>query len=179
MEMEATERWQNERVELRLLRPGDVTDAYIGWLNDPEINRFLESRFQHQDRASVAAFVEAMLASDRNLLLAIVDQADGRHVGNIKLGPIDRPHGLADIGIIVGERTAWGRGFGTAAIQCVVEIARHELGLRKLSAGCYASNRGSARAFEKAGFHVEAVRRDHLSLDGRFEDHILLSLFLT
>jgi RimJ/RimL family protein N-acetyltransferase len=179
MEIEATQRWQNECVALRVLRPDDVTDAYVGWLNDPGINRFLESRFQRHDKAGVAAFVQAMLASDRNLLLAITDRADGRHVGNIKLGPIDPPHGLADIGLIIGDRMAWGRGLGTAAIQCVVEIARHELGLRKLTAGCYASNLGSARAFEKAGFHVDAVRREHLNLDGRFEDHVLLSLFLT
>jgi ribosomal-protein-alanine N-acetyltransferase len=179
MEIEATARWRNARVALRLLRPDEVTDAYVDWLNDPEINRYLESRFQPQDRASVTAFVAAMLASDRNLLLAITDPANGRHVGNIKLGPIDRPHGLADIGIIIGDRAAWGRGLGTAAIECVVAIARDELGLRKLTAGCYASNRASARAFEKAGFHVDAIRRDHLNLDGRFEDHILLSRFLT
>lgn len=179
MDIEATARWQNASVALRLLRPEDVSAAYVGWLNDPEINRFLESRFQHQDEASVAAFVGAMLASDRNLLLAIIDQRDGRHVGNIKIGPIDRPHGLADVGIIIGERSVWGHGLGTAAIHCAVDIARDELGLRKLTAGCYASNKGSARAFEKAGFQVEVVRPQHLNLDGRFEDHVLLTRFLT
>ena len=178
MRIEATDRWRNELVALRLLRTEDVTDTYVDWLNDPEINRFLESRFQRQDSAGVEAYVEAMLASDRNLLLAITDRALGLHVGNIKLGPIDRPHGLGDIGIMIGDRAAWGLGLGTAAIRCLVDIARDELGLRKLSAGCYASNRGSVRAFEKVGFQVEAVRPHHFDLDGRFEDHILLSRFL-
>ncbi len=179
MRREATGRWQDDAVALSLLRPEDVSDAYIGWLNDPEINRYLESRFQPQDRAGVEAFVAAMLASETNLFLAITDRALNRHVGNIKLGPIDRAHGLGEIGIMIGDRAAWGRGIGSAAIARLADIAGHELGLRKLSAGCYASNAGSARAFEKAGFRVEAVRPAHFLLDGRPEDLILLGRLLT
>lgn len=178
MDLPETDRWRDETVALGLLRPEMVSEAYIGWLNDPEINRYLESRFRTQDRGEVERFVAAMLASERDLFLAITDRALGRHVGNIKLGPIDRAHGLGEIGIMIGDRAAWGRGIGSAAIRRVADIARHELGLRKLSAGCYASNRGSARAFEKAGFRVEAVRPAHFILDGRPEDLILLGRLL-
>ena len=179
MRLEPTERWRDEAVALSLLRPEAVSDAYLGWLNDPAINRFLESRFRTQDRAGVEAFVAAMLDSESNLFLAITDRALRRHVGNIKLGPIDRAHGLGEVGIMIGDRAAWGRGIGSAAIARLADIATHELGLRKLSAGCYASNQGSARAFEKAGFHVEAVRPAHFLLDGRPEDLILLGRLLT
>jgi RimJ/RimL family protein N-acetyltransferase len=174
MRIAATERWRDETVALSLLQPEAVSDAYIGWLNDPEINRYLESRFQPQDRASVEAFVAAMLASERDLFLAITDRALGRHVGNIKLGPIDRAHGLGEIGIMIGDRAAWGRGIGARAINLIVGIARHELGLRRLTAGCYASNVGSRKAFEKAGFAVEAVRPAHYLLDGAPEDAVLM-----
>lgn len=178
MHIESTDRWSNDLVALRLLRAQDVTDDYIAWLNDPEINRYLESRFTIQNRAGVEAFVNKMLDDDRVLFLAIHDLGLGRHVGNIKLGPVDRPHRLGEIGLMIGDRAAWNRGIGTAAIRLVMAIAKHELGLRRLTAGCYASNVGSAKAFEKAGFRVEAVRPAHFLLDGRPEDLILLGAFI-
>ena len=49
--------------------------------------------------------------------------------------------------------------------------------LRKLTAGCYADNKGSRIAFERAGFAVEAVRRAHFVSDGRLEDLVLLARF--
>ncbi len=79
---------------------------------------------------------------------------------------------------MIGDREAWGRGIGSEAIRVMVDIARDELGLRKLTAGCYASNVGSSRAFEKAGFHVEGRRAGHFLLDGRPEDLVLMARFI-
>ncbi|MEO8680724.1 MAG: GNAT family N-acetyltransferase [Vicinamibacterales bacterium] len=171
-----TAHWHAHQVELFLLEPHDVTDSYAGWLNDPEVNRYLESRFVPHDIASVRDFVGGVLADSRALLLGI--RALGRHVGNIKLAPIEVHHGLGEVGIMIGEREAWGRGLGSEAIRCVATIAAQEFGLRKLTAGCYASNVGSAKAFQKAGFHVEGVRPRHFLLDGRPEDLILMAQFL-
>lgn len=178
MRLEPTALWADERVGLFLLTPDLVTDAYVGWLGDPEVNRYLESRFAVQDRASVEAFVTNLLASDTNLFLGICDRDLDLHVGNIKLGPIDRRHGLGEIGIMIGDRRAWGRGVGGRAIALVADIAREELGLRKLTAGCYARNVGSAKAFEKASFVVECVRPAHFLLDGEPEDLVLMARLL-
>ncbi len=103
----------------------------------------------------------------------------GRHVGNVKLAPIDRRHGLGEVGILVGEPDAWGRGIASSALLAISAIAQNQLSLRKLTAGCYASNVGSRKAFERAGFTVEGVRRDHFILDGRPEHLQLLGKWLT
>lgn len=178
MRLEPSRRWRDDRVELFLLTPDLVSEAYVGWLNDEAVNRFLESRFQHQDIDGVRAFVAGMLESDKNLFLGIRDLGLDRHVGNIKLGPIDPRHGLGEIGIMIGDREAWGRGIGSSAIAVLADIARDELGLRKLTAGCYASNLGSSKAFEKAGFAVEGNRPGHFILDGRPEDLVLMARHL-
>jgi ribosomal-protein-alanine N-acetyltransferase len=170
--------WRNPRVELFLLEPAHVTADYVGWLNDRAVNRFLESRFVTHDLESTRQFVQAARENAGVLFLGIRSLDSGRHVGNIKLAPIDPRHGLGEIGIIVGERSAWGKGVAPAAIDCLAGIARHQLSLRKLTAGCYASNGGSARAFEKAGFHVEGRRPGHFLLDGQPEDLVLLARFI-
>lgn len=174
MQLPQTARWSDDLVELFLLEPAHANDAYVGWLNDREVNRFLESRFTTHDVLSVRSFIQSALDSDQVLFLGIRSRALGRHVGNIKIA-IDPHHGRGEVGIMIGDREAWGHGIGTAAIRTVSAIAGSELRLRRLTAGCYGSNAGSARAFEKAGFQIEAVRRGHFLLDGRPEDLILLA----
>lgn len=178
MILEPTPRWRTDVVECFLLEPDLVSDDYVAWLNDPEVNRFLESRFQVQTLEGVREFVARQLADPRSLFLGIRSVELGRHVGNVKISPIVREHGLGEIGIMIGDRDAWGRGVATEALRVIAAIARHELGLRKLTAGCYESNGGSTRAFLKAGFHIEATRPDHFLLDGEPEDFILMARHL-
>lgn len=175
MFLPATQRWGDTTVQLFLLEPEHVEPAYVAWLNDPRVNRYLESRYAPHDLDSTRAFVQDCRADERTLMLGIRAPSMGhQHIGNIKLGPIDPRHQTGDIGILIGEPAAWGRGFARAAIARMSAIARDELGLRKLTAGCYASNVGSARAFESAGFAIEGRRPAQFLLDGQPEDLILM-----
>jgi ribosomal-protein-alanine N-acetyltransferase len=171
--------WHDERVELFLLEEADVGSAYVGWLNDPLVNRYLESRFMVHNEDSTRAFVSSCLDDPCTLMLGVRSIAlQGRHVGNIKLGPIDRRHGLGEVGVLIGDREAWGGGLASSAIRLLCAIAAQQLGLRKLTAGCYASNVGSERAFVKAGFSVEGLRQRHFLLGDRLEDLVLMARWL-
>lgn len=167
-----------ESGSLFVLMPEHVTDSYVSWLNDPEINRYLESRFVTHTVESTKAFVASVLASPNSLFLGIKSHQLDRHVGNIKLGPLDPHHATGDIGILIGDKAAWGKGIATSAIEAISAIAANHLKLRKLTAGCYASNAGSQRAFEKAGFLVEGMRPAQFLLDGRPEDLVLMGRVL-
>lgn len=165
-------------ISLFIINSEDVSDNYVSWLNDPEVNRFLESRFQRQDIESVKKFVAICDSSQDTFLFGIRSKAlGGMHVGNIKIGPIDNHHGLAEIGLLIGERAVWGKGVGTDSIKLVTQFAFNELGIRKITAGCYQSNFGSKRAFEKAGFKVEGIRERHFILNDVQEALIILGLW--
>lgn len=170
--------WTYANVRLFLLEESHVGATYVGWMAAPVINQFLESRFSAHDEASIRAYVGAMRQSPTDLFCGIHSLDLDSHVGNIKLGPIDREHQRGEIGIMIGDRNAWGLGIGSAAISAICGIAKHELGLRKITAGCYAGNVGSQKAFEKAGFSVEGVRPRHFILDGQDEDLVLLAKFI-
>lgn len=161
-------------VTLAPITVSHVTDRYVGWLNDGIVNQYLESRFQHHTLESTARFVIDSIQNPDVLLLAIeVDAFQEKHVGNIKLGPINRHHSTAEIGILVGDRNAWGKGLATDAIEVVKSIAKDELNLRRLTAGCYEKNQGSQRAFLKAGFTLEGRRPGHFLLEGAPEALVL------
>ncbi len=165
-----------QSIFLRPLSDADVSDSYIGWLNDPEVGRFLETRYSHHDRASVLNFVRAMNTSGVEFLFGIFLAADGRHVGNIKVGPIKWPHPVADVSLLIGDRSVWGRGVATEAIGLISRWAFKDLAVRKLSAGLYAPNEGSRRAFLKAGYQQEGLRRRHYLLDGTMCDLVEMGL---
>ncbi len=165
---------EGKRLRLRDIVPEDASDTYANWMNDPDVNRYAEFRFTRHTPESIRQYIEAVTRSDTSLFLAIIDTQEERHIGNIKLGNIEHQHGVADVGIIIGEKSYWGRGFGTEAIDLLAGYAFATLGLRKLTAGFYATNTGSIRAFEKAGFTAEGVMKAQYISDGKVIDGVLL-----
>lgn len=164
------------RLVLRRLLPADVSEAYVDWLNDPEVKRFLETRHVKQDGESVRNFVTEKAASDNEFLFGIFLIEDGRHIGNIKVGPISKIHHLADVSLLIGVRDCWGKGYAAEAISAVSRHAFDALGVRKLSASMYVLNEGSRRAFLKVGYVEEGRRRSHYMLDGSPCDLVELGL---
>ena len=165
------------RVGLRPLVSGDAGERYVAWLNDPEVVRFTESRGRSYDLRDVRAYIEKGAADSRVLLLAVVELDSLRHVGNVKVGPFDAVHGTASMGIIIGEKDCWGQGIGAEAVALAAGLAFRDMGVRKLTAGCIDLNGGSVRAFEKAGFEVECVRKRHNLCEGEFRHVVMLCLF--
>lgn len=161
---------------LRPITLGDVGPRYVSWLNDPAVNRYLESRFGPHTEESVRAYVKGLLGDPANAFMAILENETGEHVGNIKLGPIHPFHRSGDIGILLGEPRTWGKGYATEAIALLCQHAFATLGLHKVTAGCYHTNVGSIRAFQRAGFAIEGVRRSQFESEGGRVDHVLLGL---
>jgi RimJ/RimL family protein N-acetyltransferase len=166
-----------ERLYLRAVQPSDATERYVGWLNDHAVMRFMETPAGGHTVDGLRSYISAMQAKPDTLFLAIVVREGDRHIGNIKLGPVDRRHGTADVALMLGDRACWGRGYATEAIGLVSDHAFGRLGVRKLTAGCYSGNVGSLRAFEKAGYHVEGVRRTQYRCEGELHDGLLLARF--
>ncbi|MGP1609846.1 MAG: GNAT family N-acetyltransferase, partial [Burkholderiales bacterium] len=165
----------SESIFLRSLQPGDATLAYLGWLSDPTINAHLEVRFSPpQSVSDLALFIADVNQSSHTLMLGIFLEEDGRHIGNIKLGPIDRHHHVGDMGFLIGDKQQWGKGYASKAIALLADYAFTHLGLAKLTAGCYAENEGSRRALLKAGFVEEGRRISQWSVADRRQDGILL-----
>ncbi len=167
---------EGERVVLREVRASDVTDAYHAWMNDPEVTRFLEIRFVPHSKEDIAAYVERSRHDRTNVFLAIVRREDGAHIGNVRLGAINWIHRTAELALVIGEKSAWGRGYATETIALVVDYGFRVLNLHKVSAGCYGPNEGSIRAFLKAGFTEEARRPQHFFSNGRYVDHVWLGI---
>ena len=164
------------RTRLRLVELSDCGPRYLSWLNDPEVNRYLETRWQTQTEESIRSFVAAMEADRWSYLFCIIERQDGRHVGNVKLGPVSPRHLCADVSYFIGERSCWGRGLASEAIGLATDFGFRFLGLNRVQAGVYGSNLGSIKALERNGFRAEGCWRRQLRTGLEWEDHLWLGL---
>lgn len=161
-----------ERIYLRRLTEDDASEAYVHWMNDPEINQYLESRFYTHTIESTKAFIRSV-TNDNNYQFGIFIKETNKHIGNIKIGSINNYHRFADIGFLIGEKDYWGKGIATEAIGLATDFSFNTLKLHKLWGGLYSPNIGSLRAFQKNGYEQEGVRKSFCLLNGVYYDDIM------
>ena len=163
---------------LRTLSTQDATDAYLAWLHDSTVNRFLHLDELPSTTLDLAFYIEKMNTSPVDILFGLFDTLTDLHIGNIKIGEINWKHSFAEIGILIGERSFQQRGYATDALQQIIGLAFGELKLYKLIAGINEQNDRSIRLFEKQGFCLEGTRRrQFVDRAGNRFDGLLYGLF--
>lgn len=170
---------RGERIYLRDVQLADVNENYHRWMNDPEVTRYLESRFYPNTLEALREYVSCRRGDHNSVFFAIVLNEGDRHIGNIKLGSINWIHRLADVGIIIGEKDCWGKGYATEAIRLIARHSFNTMNLHKLIAGVYGVNAGSSHAFLKAGFVREGLYKQHYFCEGKYMDSEMLGLLAT
>lgn len=165
-----------KRIYLREVRETDVNDDYYLWLNDPDVNKYLETRYIVQSKEMIKQYVQKKRSKLDEPFFAICLIDNDRHIGNIKLGPINWIHRKADVSLFIGAKDSWGKGYASEAISLISDYAFNVLGLNKLKAGAYAENAGSIKAFEKCGFIIEGVFKNDVFCNGGLMDSVILGL---
>jgi [ribosomal protein S5]-alanine N-acetyltransferase len=165
-----------EKIYLRGLERRDLDGDYFQWLNDYEVTKYLESGHFPNTQESMEKFFQNMVLSGENAVFAIVDKNNDKHIGNIKLGPIDWYHKRAVIGYLIGNREYWGKGYATEAIDLTVEYGFMRLGLHKIWACIAANHPASVRVCEKVGLNIEGYSRDSFFFEGIYYDRIFVGI---
>jgi len=176
--MQYNGRLDGEDIYLRSCVVSDCTDEYLSWLNDPQVNEYLETRWEKQDLESISKFVDAKLKSKDEYLFAIITKdIQEKHIGNIKIGPIHPRYLYADISYFLGDRAYWGKGLATQAIGLVTSFGFDTLGLFRIQAGVHEKNIGSIRALQKSHFmHEATLRKQLVDVNGNRQDHLFFGI---
>lgn len=80
-------------------------------------------------------------------------EVDGKHIGNCVYYNIDERRGEAELGIMIGDRACWGKGYGTDAVRTLIDHVFSETKIRRLYLKTLEWNQRAHRCFEKCGFH--------------------------
>lgn len=164
------------RIYLRPLEREDLHEEYLQWLNDPRVNRYLETGIFPTTREKLTRYYEQIANSPDQVILAIIEKKEGKHIGNVKLGPIYWVHRKAIFGILIGDERFWGQGIATETTHLMVEYAFSRLNLNKIELGVYAEHKAAIRCYEAVGFRIEGCFRESLFHEGKYKDSLWMGL---
>lgn len=163
------------KVLLRTFRPEDITDRYIAWLNDPVVVRYSNQRFLMHDRTSCLRYLNSFSGTN-NLFLSVRRLDNDQAIGTMT-AYISRQHGTVDVGILIGDKSVWGKGYGQDAWDALVNWLLAQVSIRKLTAGTLACNTAMVRIMERSGMQLEAVRKSQEIVAEVPQDILLFARF--
>jgi [ribosomal protein S5]-alanine N-acetyltransferase len=167
---------ERERVSLQPLERSHLTAEYLSWLNDPEVTRYMETGTFPITVDDLERFFQSVTGSREQVAFAIVHKESGKHIGNVKLGPIQWVHRGATLGIMIGDKKFWGQGFGEDATRLAVEYGFYRLNLRRIDLGVFADHEVAVHCYEKVGFKIEGRFREELFQGGEYKDRLWMGL---
>jgi RimJ/RimL family protein N-acetyltransferase len=169
---------RGETIHLTTLDPSNAETAR-GWVNDPEINRYLLSGqvpVTIEQEADFYRRVEANWAAAKGYVFEIHVAADGRYIGNCGLDEVDMRHRSAQIGIFIGDIAAQNKGYGSDTILTLMRFGFDTLGLNRIEIRSQADNERSMHLYEKLGFKAVGHLREATYTYGKFVDEALFDM---
>lgn len=157
----------------------ELTPVYRRWMNDLHIASMLgavwEQGLPMTDQDEEAWF-DGMRQNRDVVTFTIYEQSTDVPLGNASLMGVRSLHQSAELGILVGERSAQGKGYGTEAVKLILDYGFTLLGLHRVWLSCLARNGGALRAYERAGFKEFGRGREAWQLGGVRQDVVLMDV---
>ncbi|MBI5195885.1 MAG: GNAT family N-acetyltransferase [Nitrospirae bacterium] len=165
------------KVYLRGIEESDLNnDRYFQWLNDHDNDLYTSHAMWPNTKEKMRVFYKRVSGHKNDVVFCIHEKSTDRHIGNIGLHEINWIHRRAELAILIGEKDAQLKGYGTEAINLLAAHAFNKLNLHRIGLGVNAHNEAAIRAYKKAGFVEEGIFRDHFLRNGLFTDVVRLAV---
>jgi RimJ/RimL family protein N-acetyltransferase len=171
---------KGELVRLSAFDPEEMGKAYAIWNRDSEFKRLLDTdpNRLYSAKAGIDFFNKMVeKAKPENHAFSIRALEDNRLLGDIGLDVINGWMGrTAFVGLGLGNRKDWGKGYGTDAMKIILRFAFTEINLDRVMLNVFEYNPRAIRSYEKAGFKHEGRMRGILLKDGKRWDMVYMAI---
>lgn len=159
------------------LRPVERADMELirRWVNDPEI-RALIGETRPLTASGAETYLQKLQTDESRVWFIIVERATQRPIGECGLLRMMPAWRTTDLSIILGEREAWGKGYGTEAITLLMNYAFGFLNFHRIAIGVVGFNQRALRFYEKVGFQREGLQREGYFYDHQYHDFVMMSI---
>lgn len=166
-----------KRVRLRAVNSEDLP-AFTSWLNDPEVTRNITIYYPLSQDMEEAWYKDMLThpVEERPLSIEIAEGKNWKLVGDMSFLNFDPHERSAEIGIFIGDKSAWDKGFGTEAMQLMVNYGFANLNLNRIYLRVFETNPRGMRCYENAGFQHEGRQRQAHFQDGKYIDVLMMSI---
>ena len=152
MDKKKSQKLRGERTILREKRMADATNDYV-WARDKELMRLDAAEPVKVTFAEYFAnYAEIIKVRNRKNRGFAIETSDGRHIGNCGYYNIDKIRKEAELGIMIGDREYWGKGYGSDVTLILLRYLFHDVGMERICLYTLEWNVRAQRCFEKCGF---------------------------
>lgn len=152
----------------------ELVPLYQRWFNQFDLLRTLAVLPLPMTLEAETVWFESMATSSSSIVFTIYERSSMQPIGNLSLSDIDYRNGTAVFGIVIGEKGARGKGYGTEATRLMLDYAFTALGLHNVMLTVYEFNLAAKRVYEKTGFREMGRRRKSKFMGGKFWDEIYM-----
>lgn len=169
-----------ERIRFRAAEKEDIP-IFVRWVNDEDVAEnllFATPISLHEEQQWYETMMKKQ-ASEHVLVIEIKDpqtEVGFIPIGTCQIHDINWRNRSAEIGIMIGEKSYWDQGYGTEAMQLMVDHGFKTLNLHRIWLQVFAKNKRGIRAYEKAGFKYEGTYRQAEYQHGQYQDIHLMSI---
>ena len=166
---------EGSRVTLRRHVPENLR-AFERWYSDPEVARLTRYQDGPMRLDEIERFFTARVVGPDSLALAVHIRESNRLIGTCAFSQLDADNGSALYHITIGEKGAWGPGYGTEATQLMLRHAFEALNLHRVALSVFEFNERAIRSYANCGFVIEGRSREAIWREGRWWDEITMSI---
>ena len=166
---------ETDRLIVKPLSKEFLSEVYVGWMNDKKVNRYLQSGGDYTLQ-KLARYIDDV-ENKPKYFWAITLKSNGKHIGNIKIDPVNFRNKFGEYGIMVGDRHEWGKGYANEASKAVIKFCFDSLKLNKINLGVLISNKAAIRLYQKLGFRIEGHLKKHEIHNRHFVDTYRMAIF--
>lgn len=168
--------YTGEKVKLRAYKREDIQLAQQ-FLNDAETKRFLTPGIPYPIVLEQEyKWFEGMSSSEDRYSFAIETLKDGKYIGGCGLNSVDWKNSVAVVGIFIGDKNYWGKGYGTDAMKVLIRFIFEQMNVNKIKLFVYSFNERAVKSYEKCGFVKEGVLRQEMYRDGKYHDEYVMGV---
>jgi RimJ/RimL family protein N-acetyltransferase len=164
-----------ERIALGPLRR-ELAPRLLGWFNDFATTRALGDIAPPWTAERLRVWFE-MEDTTPDLFPFVIYARDGddwQPIGTTALLDVDFRNGTAEFGIIIGEASARGQGYGTEVTRLMLDYAFSALGLHSVLLTVYSFQLAGQRAYTRAGFREIGRQREVHCEAGVWHDRVYM-----
>lgn len=168
---------EGKLINLRAIDVGDV-DRYCDWLNDREVTRHLQMRYQVSRLAE-----EAWIRDGTSRQMGYgtggnfaVETKDGVHIGSVGFHYANPENRKATLGIVIGDKAYWSKGYGTDTMLTLMRFGFDEMNLHRIDLSVDVENERAIACYRKCGFVEEGRLRCERYSRGEYRDQLWMGI---
>jgi len=163
-----------EKVYLRPIETADLP-LFYKWANDSE-TRGLTGEIKPSDFTAIQEHYEKIQKEPDRIWLAVLLQETHQVIGETGLLRMFPAWRTTDWSLIIGEKSARGKGYGTEAALLMLDYAFGYQNFHRVAIGVVGFNEGALRFYERLGFQREGIQQDSYYYNHRYHDFVMMRM---